>query len=533
MNPKRTFSISALISTSLMAIIFQLMDMLSYGRAMFKNDDPEKNVIVQNIGMLCYIYSTIWSQLLFNYFSKIDAAIISSVIAESLSFMKDNIGKVVCEHTTDLNGYITNFLMILVISSVGFGLVSLLLKYARAGHLISLIPKAVINGCLGAIGLSQFPVGWSALVPEGYENKYWLLCTIAIVVAVVLFFLQFKLSGADFLIPLYTVVIITLFYGVTFIFVRGGDKMQYLRDNNWLPVKENRILYPNYVLSRIELSTLSWRALLYNFSNILTVIFFNSVHIAVNLPAYKMATGVNFDFSDELGTQGFSNLLTFIPCYFVTCYSIAFHKAGGTMKIYGYISALAMISVAVFGLMIKGYIPNFILSMLPFVMGAGFIYSSFYEPIFTASIYEYTISVVVCLICWFTDQYILGVLIGMAICVAYYIIASRRKIAHYDALNVVESDNIKIIVVDYVLCFWTVKRFVVPGYTDILILDFSRCQGVDWLSTDLIVNCCEKARKVYFIGKPVNLRVKRLKDVSNLVLVKNYSCLYSLMNEDV
>ncbi|ELQ74119.1 Sulfate Permease (SulP) Family [Trachipleistophora hominis] len=533
MNPKRTFSISALISTSLMAIIFQLMDMLSYGRAMFKSDDPEQNIIVQNIGMLCYIYSTIWSQLLFNYFSKIDAAIISSVIVESLPFMEENVGKIINKHTSGLNGYITNFIAILLICSVGFGIVSLLLKYGRAGHLISLIPKAVVNGCLGAIGLTQFPLGWSALVPKGYEKKYWLLCTIAIAVAVILFILQFKLAGADFLIPLYTLIIITLFYGIAFIFVGASDRMQYLRDNNWLPIKEAKILYPNYVLSRIDLSTLNWRSFVYNFFNILTVIFFNSVHIAVNLPAYKISTGVNFDFSDELGTQGFSNLFTFIPCYFVACYSIAFYKAGGTLKIYGYVSALAMILIAVFGLTIKGYVPNFVLSMLPFVMGAGFLYSSFYEPIFTTSIYEYSISVVVCLICWLTGQYIVGVLVGLGICVAYYIIASRRKIALYDSLDVIESDNIKVIVVDYLLCFLTAKRFVLPEYTDILIMDFSRCQGVDWLGMDLIVSCCEKARKVYFIGSPINLRVKRLKDVQNLVLVKDYSCLYFQMSEDV
>lgn len=530
MNNKRTFSVSALVSTALMVAIFQLMDMLSYGGSMFARDDPSENATVKNLGMLCYIYSTMLSQLLFNYLSRIDAAIVSGVIVESLPFMQASIGGVIARHTKDIDGYFTNFLVVFILCSLGFGLASLLLKHGRAGHLISLIPRAVVNGCLGAIGLAQFPVGWGVIVSGRFGRQCIPLVCAAVAVAAVLFLLQQRWPDANILIPLYTFVVVVLFYVLSLLL---GISTARLRDGNWLAAREGRAFYPNYVYARIRPSSLRWRAVAGNLLNILTVIFFNSVHIAVNLPAYRVSTGIDFDFSSELGTQGIANIFTVIPCYFVACYSIALYKAGGVLKMYGYVSALAMVPVAVFGLMVRGYIPTFVLSMLPFVMGAGFVYGSFYEPLFTVSPLEYITSLVVCMICCATDQYIIGVAVGLAVCVAHYVVASQRKIAPAGVLGVKETDRLHVVVVDYMLCFWTAQRFVLPERADVLVVDLTRCPGIDWLGMDLVAGTCERAQKVYVVGRPPSMRVRRLTGVPGMVLARDYDDLRVLINEDV
>merc|ERR1711915_800983 len=136
------------------------------------------------------------------------------------------------------------------------------------------------------------------------------------------------------------------------------DLLNTLRLNHWISAPES-VIYPNYVFSRIEPSTISFKALGNNAMSIISIVLLNCVHIVVNLPAFKMATGINFNFSNELGAQGFSNLFTIIPCYFIVSYSIAAVKSGGNKKMYSYVAAAAMVLIVLYGVFIKAFVPKF------------------------------------------------------------------------------------------------------------------------------------------------------------------------------
>ena len=143
-----------------------------------------------------------------------------------------------------------------------------------------------------------------------------------------------------------------------------------------------------------------------NTPKIFAMIFISSIHIAVNLPAYRMATSLDFDFSSELRTQALSNIVSVAPTYFIVSYSIAVFKSGGNKKAYTLMASGVMLALAFFGVKIKGFIPKFVLSLVPGVMFVSFILSSFYETLYYVSAYEYGLSVVVCAIIKVFGEYV-------------------------------------------------------------------------------------------------------------------------------
>lgn len=122
-------------------------------------------------------------------------------------------------------------------------------------------------------------------------------------------------------------------------------------------------------------------------SGVLSIVFFNMILTAVYLPGYRYATNIDFNYSRELATQGFTNIFTCIPSYFLPSYSITIHKIGETRKIYGIISSVALIFNTIFGLVLKGYVPTFLLCMIPFLLGFTFFFLSEFKRSISLRIY--------------------------------------------------------------------------------------------------------------------------------------------------
>lgn len=530
-NEPVNYQVMNLTTTVVMILIFTLIDMLSCGPIMFytskaeklaKNFTDEKSIsTLKTLGILCYIYSTIISMFTFNIFSGIETTIISGIITESLQMMVTSYSDSILEEVHDVNAYFTNFFAHLIITSLAFGCLSLIIKLTNCAHMLSLVPKAIVNGCLGAIGICQVFVGYECLVPNGVFTKDLIpLMIIAVVVLVIFLLIEMKYQNFDFLIPVYSFFLIVIFYLISFIFVKDQNKIEYLRKKNWLSNTEP-VIYPNFILQRLEPSSISLKAIGKNFFSIMSVVLMDSVHIVVNLPAFRMATGVDFDFSKELATQGFSNFFTLIPCYFIASYSITCTNSGGNKRIYGIIAGAFLIIIALYGAMIKAYIPKFILSLVPFIVFYGFFSASFIQTFKKISLLEYFISILVCITCILTNIYVLGMIVGFIVYILSFLLMSKKSI-NKEFQNLKKESESNIVRVDYILWFLTLEKFVIPDQNETLFLDFTNCKGIDWLGADLIENACKKAQKVIFIGEPFNFCKHRFSRTANFFIFKNY-----------
>ncbi|KRH92678.1 Sulfate Permease (SulP) Family, partial [Pseudoloma neurophilia] len=426
MYEKKKLKFSTLISTTFVCLIIQLIDMLSYGNALFFTNSnqqlskilkPDDIAYLKNCGSLCYIYSTIISQLGFNLFSRIPAAILSGVIVESLRSMSNNYGKVILQYTNDLDGYMSNFLILLLVTTLTFSFVSLLLAVFDLGQFITFIPKSVINGCFGTIGLIQFPVGWECLVPDKFTKNSIFLVIVGLTIALILFGLEYRWPTVDFIIPLYSIIIIILSYIIFFSnFFKHPSKNRFdlIRELNILPQKEN-ILHFTYIFKHFYIQKVEWKIILYCMPRIFSIVFFNIIYSAVNLPGYQYSTNIKLNFSKELAAQGYTNLFTCIPSYFVASYSITFYRIGGNRKLYGFVSAISLLTTAIFGLFLKGYIPTFLLSLVPFLLCLTFLHMAFFKCLKDVSYIEYFISVVICVCTYFTKEFALGLILGISL----------------------------------------------------------------------------------------------------------------------
>lgn len=530
-----SFKIKKLITSTAIILIFQLIDMLSCGPIIFYATDCQelskkftsKNdiKILKNLGCICYAYSCIISMIAFSIFSTIKGTIVAGIVVESLQPMVKAYSKNIVENVDDINGFVTNYILHLFITAFLFGIFSLIIKKFNCAHFLSRIPKSIINGCLGAIGLGQLSVAFECIQPNGdsiMNHKYLLGFA---VLSVLIYYLLEYFVNFDMLIPVYSLSLILLFYSIGYLKVGKGQFFEYFRKNEWMSDAEP-IIGINYLLSRIKFSKISFKALSKNFLEIITMVLISSVHIIVNLPSFSMATGINFDFSDELKAQGLSNLFTFIPNYFICSYSISTVKVGGNSRFYTLIAGISMILLALFGVLIKGFIPKFVLSLVPGIMFISFLISSFYDTLFFVSFFDYVLSVFVCIIAYLTEKYLYAILAGFLVYLVVYLTIQSRKgkraeIQFLDKEVQIKKLDSHIIKVDYILWFLTLQKFIKPNKCKNLILDFTNCKAIDWLGADLIEQSCEMAENVYFVGDPFGFRRKRFSK-PNFSFFKDY-----------
>ncbi|KRH92825.1 Sulfate Permease (SulP) Family, partial [Pseudoloma neurophilia] len=545
---KYSFNIFHLISLTLVINIFQMIDMLSCGPAMtfstnnlklaanFTGDD---RTILKNLGCLGYIYSTILAMVSFAFFTSIDAGIMAGPIVESLKPMVEAYATTILEHTNTVNGYYTNLFLHLTVTAIGFSMFSLLLYLTNRAHILGLAPKSVINGILAGIGLGQLSIGldcieWSKdTFTPGHDMFFKTRnLTIALVLAVIGYcILERYFSHLDFLIPLYFLCLIILFYIISPFIYGRSNFFQSVRNDNWIDSPEE-IIYPNYIYKRLEWSTISWSLLFKNGIKILSMILLSSVHIAVNLPAYKMATGITFNFTKELRTQGLGNLFTFCPAYFICSYSIAAFKCGGKKRFYSIIGGASLIGVALYGVMIKGYIPKFALGLVPGIMFVGFITSAFFNTLWFISPHEYLISVLTTTIVklpmfikalphWWGDySYPLAFVFGSTAYLIMFGIFStinrRTGIKNIEKKEI--PQNTGLIVINHMLWFLTANTFensIKNIEEKNIVIDLQGCSTIDWICQDVLMNACEKYERVTVIGHPISFRKYRFAQVAN------------------
>lgn len=545
MTRERDFNLANLLAVLLVINIFQMIDMLSCGSAMFYssmisykyNINSADAKILSNLGCLTYGYSTIIGMVAYACFSKINASIMAGPIVESLKPMCEAYSESILREVSSIDAYYTNMLVHLFVTAVGFSFFSFLIYLSNKANYLNLVPKSVTNGLFGAIGLGQLKItmdclGTNSITNIFENNSLRNLFMVSVLVVIVYCILERWFKAPDFLVPLYFFFIVGAFYSVALFLYGNKDLLKNVRDCLWLENTELPLL-PNYCFDRLKLSYIKWNILMKNSLKIFSMVLLSSIHIMVNLPAYRMVTKVPTNLTRELKTQGLSNLFTIVPSYFICSFSIAAYKCGGKHRYYSAIGGLSLMALVIFGVMIKGFIPKFALSLVPGIMFVGFSLSAFYDTLFYISIYEYAISVAVCtsiqLISHFKPylsdySYSIALLLGFVLYLCVFGIIGGFKKIHARAIDFVPSDT-GLVVIDHMLWFCTAISFrdtIRANMEKNIIIDLRRCPAIDWISQDIIYNTCNITNKVILVGEPRGFRKKRFKLVTNCFCFRNY-----------
>lgn len=519
---KSKFKFTNMISSMLLVFIFILVDTLSYSKGIFFDSDSDQ--LMQNACTILYIYPTIISIILYNIFTKIDGGIVSSTIVENFIFFK-KITENVKKHTSTLDSYISNSVMIFVVSNLFFAGLSLLIKYLRFGNYLELIPKSIVYGIFATIGVIQIPIGLNELMPNNYDKSHILMYIFCFSAIIIIFSLQKKYTSYFFILPFSLCILILLFYICLFVY-HGELPLDTYRKSNWLHEKNNQKINLIAFLRKISLKNMQKSILVDNISLIGQVIFFSLLHIFYNLPSYYNDTHIKIDYNNEIAAQGYTNLFTFLPTYFISCYSVPLYRCGGTDRIYGLLSAFPLFIVAIYGNIIFSYIPRFVICIPPFLIGFTMIFDTLILIFKQAGFFDGLIIFFIFVIAYFKENYFIGIFIGIIIHFLVFQIVTF-KIKKPEKINfITKCDNISELRIDFPICFLTIKKYkniyqIAYKKNNLLIINLTACKIIDWIGSDLLYETViNNDNDVFILGCPFNLNKKRFK-LKNVIFVKN------------
>lgn len=402
----------------------------------------------------------------------------------------------------------------------------------------------------------------------------------AIATVLAIFLLQRRYAAVVYVIPLSIAACLALFYTAALLAVRG-DVLSGMTARGWLCERDSRVVSPLALLGALRPAKLRPALLWTNLRTVAIAVFFSLVHVSYNLPSYRMELGTDVDYTAELGAQGRANLFTLLPCYFISCYSVPFYRCGGVSRAYGLLSAAPLVLVALFGFVVRGYIPRFLLAMPPLLIGFTMMYDTVANVVTQTMLAEQVVVAAIAVVSFVTENYLLGTVGGVLVhLLLYYALRGRRgrrvdgidriddRIAwvddrivngdgdwvddrvddrvvneridldervhderiHNERIDDVINDeridvndlddikNIEYIKINYFLCFMTVDRFVYDFSADTVVVDLCECPAIDWLGSDLLFDAIKKSGKnVFVVGDPLNLKRRRFRGICTLV----------------
>ncbi|KAM0688473.1 hypothetical protein COBT_000270 [Conglomerata obtusa] len=501
-------------SSCFLGFIFVLMDCVSYGRTFIVKS---ADINAENASMFIFLSSTFVSQLIYGTTTNIKSGLMAGAIIENFSIYQD-IFIVSSKETDNYSSALCNTLISVCLGTLLFSLISFLLMKFNLARFLRVIPKSAITGCLGAIGLLQFQIGLKDVHfnTENINRMALIFLFLAILVSFLAFILQEIYSDVIYLIPLYSLILLGLFYTVTKIF--GYDKKM-LIEKLWLSNEPPVVLKPNLITDNLAFSFINFNAIIANVPNIITLALFSCIHLPINLPTFSLETGVSTDFTKELRTQSIANLFTafcFSPSYFICSASIFFRKSGGTGKIHSVILAFSILLLFFYSTKAKSYIPCFVLAMFPFFIGLNICYSAFYKSIKNCSRLDYLILIATAIVCYRFSS-IIGILFGITLNSIWFVkqyLDSLRQNPQYATIT-----GEQVITINYILCFITIDKLEKSisdiDYNKNVIIDLRNCYCVDWLGKEYIYKIIENFNNVKkeMIGVPKGINTKDLKNI--------------------
>lgn len=196
------------------------------------------------------------------------------------------------------------------------------------GKVLYFFPAHVLVGCIGGIGIFIAKTGLEVTANTSFGPAF--LKKLDLLMAVFAFEVGLRIlshltkdesgkSKYPLLSPIYFCLITPVFYGCMWIRGKSLDEAWFFpplaecvddgTGNNNCDDRISSIFFTNVwdIFHVIDISTISWDAVLRSIPTLLALVMFSLIHVPINIPAFSVSSNVDVDMNIELMAHGYSN----------------------------------------------------------------------------------------------------------------------------------------------------------------------------------------------------------------------------------
>lgn len=425
-----------------LAIILNILDALSYGLILFPLGDPVFDGLGP-AGISMFYVSCIVSQLVFSLGGSSFKGGIGSEMIEVVPFFHSMAYSILAEvGKENPKAVLATTITAYAISSILTGLVFLLMGYFRFGYVVGFIPRHILTGCIGGVGVFLIVTGFEVSARlDGILNYdlatfHKMLQSDTIPLWLIPLMLGIFVSWSQHIVTKYYQYYLSTFIlaiaAIFWFFVLTLDELdqQSLQKSGWVfeGPESGEPWWFFYTLYNFNL--IHWDALAKSIPAMAALTFFGILHVPINVPALGMALGEdNLNIDRELIAHGLSNGLSglcgCIQNYLVYTNSVIFIRAGGNSRLAGIMVAMGTFVILITGPVIIGYIPVMMVGTLIFVLGIDLLVESVVESWRKLRWLEFFTVMAIILTMGFYD-FVLGIFLGFALAFFSLVVQSSR-----------------------------------------------------------------------------------------------------------
>ncbi|KAK6089193.1 hypothetical protein P3W45_001820 [Vairimorpha bombi] len=505
----------AFTSSIFLLYTLNILDFLSIGTKLYRKESHGENL--ETFNMIVFTTSCIASQCVFGGMSKFKAGICGGPIFESVKLINDIHD--ICENNTETAvDSVTNAYFAVMVSTLLFAILSFVLGMYNLGMFFDYIPKMALYGVMASIGIGLCEAGFSEIYISGYSPDIYIHVSCVCTAFLVLFayYLERNFPGYIFFIPLYSMMVVILFYVTFFTF---GCNMEWLRSHKLIPEYVPIVLSLNGFTKYLSPSKVRLGLFLKCLPRILDLAFTNMIHITVNVPGFSAIMNLPVNINDEFKTQGYANLISAIlgfPTYFINCTSVYFNKSGGTSKFHSLLGGVLLTGLIYIGPKARAVLPRILLAFIPVYIGGAFIISNIIDNIGCVSTMDMSIIIISCIIGYIISP-VMGLILGSSLNALIILYSYNNWLGTCNEEGSVYYNEVqkayKVVKIDFIAFFMNLnmlrKRLDVKG--EKILIDMRQCPYIDAESNNILSEYIDKCEgDVFIIGRPVNLYTKRV-----------------------
>ena len=353
----------------LLAVLVNLFLSLSFGSAFYPSQWVFPPSVSRSIGVQQFLLSTAICQFSMTFLSSFPFAI-GMMMVENIPFQITiallTIEKQGMGSPAFATVFFTNALM-----SFFVGVAFYACGHYKAGGMLNMIPKSLILGCIGGIGVFIFKTGVEVGIGETLSlrvvGEKWQLWAISALFELLLRLLQraaLSVPWAGAIVPpIYFCSIPVLFYlglfglGVPTAAARAGGWF-FPSDTN----DEGGSISLTAPLLLLDVTKVDWSVVLSAVPTMLASVVFALLHVPLNVPALKLTSKHAADINQELVAHGVSNLVSAFlgqqQNYLCYSNSVLYYRCRGRGKVASLIVASLTLLFYAIGPGIVSHVPR-------------------------------------------------------------------------------------------------------------------------------------------------------------------------------
>ena len=411
------------------AVLITVLDNFPYGFLVF----PMAHEL-HGVGISMVLLSAAVAQAVFSCSSNLPEGL-GCMIVENIPMLHSMALSVTTSLAERPDMILPTTLALYATASLATAVAFLLLGYFELERVFMILPKPVLMGCIGGMGIYIMAAGveastgiswaWSKAVFLD-QAMQWPKILVLLVLELLLLNCLRLARGRDwesFVLPLFFLGLVPATWMALTV---AGYSRELAQEDGWIFNDFPMLTTYHFQMLRPEL--VAWDIFPYQLPLLMGIVIFSCLHVPVNVPALAQATGREVDVNRELAAHGIANLIAAclgtLQNYMVYSSSLLYFKCGGGSRITGFIVSLVVLMIIPLASTVISFLPRVLAGVLLSHLGVELVWEALVETWPTLDVMEYIIAVSIACIC--TISFIYGLLIGLlCACIAFAAQAAR------------------------------------------------------------------------------------------------------------